>query len=82
MKSDVILTNEENQAAVADEILKATALVYFKDALLKQEYESCKELADLAKKFGAQQSEIREVIASYLKEAKLGNQNEAKLKTR
>ena len=82
MKSDAILTTETNQVFASDEILKATALVYFKDALEKQEYENCKELSDLAKKFGAQQSEIKSVIASYLKEAKLGGQNGAKLITR
>ena len=82
MKSEAIFTSEENQAPAADEILKATALVYFKDALFKQEYEHCKELMDLAKKFGAQPSEIREVLTSYIKEAKSGSQNEANLKTR
>ncbi len=80
--SEVILRNEVTQDTASDEILKATALIYLKDALLKQEYENCKELSALAKKFGGKQEEIKEVIASYLKEAELGGQREAILKTR
>lgn len=60
-----------------DEIFKVTALVYFKDALVKQEYESCKELITLAKKFGAEQNEIDEVIAGFLRGDQAGGRNEA-----
>lgn len=50
-----------------NEILKTTALVYVKDALDRQAYESCAELIGLAKGFGASQDDIRDVIALYLK---------------
>ena len=60
-----------------NELLKVTSLLYFKDALLKQEYESCQELLDSAKNFGAEQSEIDEAIASYSRSGKPGGQNGA-----
>ncbi len=66
MKNNVILKEEEGQAAGSDAILKATALLYFKEALLKQEYEDCGELVEIARKFGANTSEIQAVIAAYL----------------
>ena len=48
------------------EVLKATALLYLKDALVKQEYEYCKELIDIAKELGVQQGDINEVLTSDL----------------
>lgn len=56
----------------SDEILKTTTLIYFKEALDKQEYELCPELIKTAKGFGAKESEIRQVITLYLKELKGG----------
>ena len=52
-----------------DELLKATALLYLKDALVKQEYESCAELLGSARNFGAEQGEIDEVIALSLRKS-------------
>ena len=49
------------------EMLKTTALAYFKQALENQEFESCQELIGAAKKYGARQSEITGVIASFLR---------------
>ena len=60
----------EGNAILEDEVLKATALLYFKDALVEQEYETCAELATVAKEHGAGQSEINEVIAMYLRGGK------------
>ena len=60
----------EGNAILEDEVLKATALLYFKDALVKQEYETCAELAAVAREHGAAQSEINEVIAMYLRGSK------------
>ena len=75
MKNELVLKNEANRAIQSDEILKTTALIYFNDALLQQDYEQCPELISLAKQFGAQPGEIKQVIASYLKGS---YQNEAK----
>ena len=46
---NLMLKNEEKQT-VTDGILQATALMYLEEALLKEEYENCKELIDMAKK--------------------------------
>ena len=46
-----VLINEE-QALGTDQLLKLTALVYLKEALLAQEFETCRELIDTAKKLG------------------------------
>lgn len=74
MENNVTL---KEQVLSADSVLKVTALVYFKDALAKQEYETCPELLGSARRFGAQQSEIDEVIASVLR-GKPGGRNGAK----
>lgn len=69
-----LLLNEERTVA-ADDVLKLTALVYFQEALYEQEYESCAELLEAARKFGAQQDEIDEVITAYLRGEKPGGRN-------
>lgn len=56
------------QAQGPDQILQVTALLYLKEALIAQEYESCLELIDTAKSLGAGQGDINAVIADYLKE--------------
>lgn len=63
MENNRILNNEKNKPIVRDEVLKATALLYFKDALFRERYEDCAELIRAAKGFGAEQAEISEVIA-------------------
>ena len=76
MRNNVILKHEGSRSSNLDEILKVTALLYLKEALFKEEYEDCKELVDSARKFGAQQGEINEVIAVYLRD-KAGGQSGA-----
>ena len=61
---NTLLNNE--QALGAEQILKVTALLYLKEALLAQEYESCPELIDTAKNLGVSQGDISAVIAEYL----------------
>ena len=39
--------------------LKTTALLYLKDALLKEQYEECAAIVGIAKEFGALEWEIR-----------------------
>lgn len=62
-----------------NEVLKATALLYFQQALLNQAYEECATLVTKAKAYGALQSDISNIIAQYLsgdkpigREAQLG----------
>ncbi len=77
MKENLVFNNEQNKPIVRDEVLKATSLLYFKEALLKERYEDCAELVWIAKGFGAQQSEISGVIAESNRGAKAGRVNEA-----
>ena len=62
----------EGNVILEDEVLKASALLYFREALVKQEYETCAQLAAAAKEHGAKQGEINEVIAAYLRGDKAG----------
>ena len=80
MRNNVILKDEGSRSSSSlNEILKVTALLYLKEALFREEYEGCQELVDSARKFGAQQGEINEVIAVYLRD-KAGGQSEANQK--
>jgi hypothetical protein len=63
-----------------DELLKVTALVYLKDALVKQEFETCEELIAIAKNFGAEQSEVTDVITSYLRGDKTNERETNRIK--
>jgi hypothetical protein len=62
---------KEEQAVTSESLLKVTALLYFKEALQKQEYETCAELVAAARQNGAEQNEISEVIAGYIKGDKI-----------
>ena len=66
MEQEAVLN--QAPAVATDDVLKLTALVYFQEALYKQQYEGCKELATAARKFGAQQAEVDAVIAAYLRD--------------
>ena len=63
MNYDVFL-RETSLYSRTDAMLKVTALQYLKDALLKEEYESCRELLERARNFGAQEGEIAELLAA------------------
>lgn len=63
MNNNAVANNQHSDAVVYDRVLKATSLLYFKDALVNQRYEDCAELVRAAKSFGAQPGEISRVIA-------------------
>ena len=54
--------NANNKPAANDELLKITALLYFKEALVDQEYEQCPALIANAKRYGARRADIKQVI--------------------
>ena len=58
MRNNLIFNNTENKTIVPDETLKATTLLYLKEALRNEEFEECAQLIKTAKGFGAQQEEI------------------------
>lgn len=65
----------------SNEVLKETALLYLSDALIKQSFEECAQLIELAKQFGALESEVSEAITDYLEGRKTGGLNGANAKT-
>ncbi len=71
-----------NQEIEANEIFKVTALLYFKEALINQEYESCQELVGIAKELGATQREISETIIGYLRGDKAEGRGAKEVKNR
>lgn len=62
-----VFTKKPNEPVNPDTALKATALIYLRDALLGERYEDCPELIRAAKGFGADSMEIRTVIAKFLR---------------
>lgn len=42
--------------------VKLTALLYLQEALLDERYEDCAEIIEIAKEFGAQPFEIRNIL--------------------
>ena len=42
--------------------LKVTALWYLKESLVREQYEKCAEIVALAKEFGAQDFEVRDLL--------------------
>jgi len=42
--------------------IKLTALLYFRESLIKEQYETSAELAQLARELGAQEMEIQELL--------------------
>ena len=71
----------EQKALGTDRLLKLTALVYLKEALIAQEYETCQELIDTAKNLGVDQSDISALIADYLNADNPGRQKGNRLRT-
>lgn len=61
------------QTSLSNQILKATALIYLKDALDNQDYEECEELIQKAKKFGATQNDIDEILQAEIRFIRPGN---------
>ena len=77
MKENIVFKNEENNPVARDEVLKVTSLLYIKEALFNEEYEDCRELIRIAKRFGARQGDIRRVIAQSDQRARVSRGNEA-----
>ncbi len=79
MENNALLNQE--QALGSDPILKVTALLYLKEALIAQKYESCQELIDTAKNLGVNSGDINAVIAEYLDADNPGRQKGNRLRS-
>lgn len=78
MNNHLTTSDQYNGLVAHDRVLKATSLLYFKEALLNQQYEDCAELIRAAKSFGARPGEISRVIAEAIRGEQGGPPNEAK----
>lgn len=58
MKSLVRANRAVRAAARAKHPIVLTALLYLREALIREEYEKCRELIAVAEEFGAQEKEI------------------------
>ena len=79
MENNVLIN--QGQASGSDQILKVTALLYLKEALVAQDYESCPELIDTAKNLGVDPGDISGVIADYLNADNPGRQKTTRLRS-
>ncbi len=52
----------QKRAVVSKNPVKLTALLYLKEALLKEQYEECKGIVRIAKQFGAADFEIQDLL--------------------
>jgi len=77
MRNNLVYTNENNKPKAPDELLKTTSLLYFKEALRNQQFEQCPTLIKTAKRFGAQNADIRKVINEYTNRGNAGQRSEA-----
>ena len=75
-----VLVNDD-QALGANQLLKLTTLVYLKEALVNQKYETCQELIDTAKNLGVTSGDISAVIADYLNADNPGRQKTNRLRS-
>lgn len=60
----------EHKAAypnLADEVLKITALLYFYEALVDEEFEEAIDILDSAREFGANEKEVQGIIIEALR---------------
>jgi len=79
MENNILISEE--QALGTDQLLKLTALVYLKEALIAQQYETCQELIDTAKGLRIDQGDIDAVITDYLNTGNPGRLKTNRLRT-
>lgn len=52
----------QRRRAVNRDPVKLTALLYLKEALVKQQYEVCPDIIAVAKEFGADEVEVQDLL--------------------
>ena len=61
-KTQLKLTGREGLLQTNRDPVKLTALLYLKEYLLRERYEECAEIVEIAREFGALPVEIRNVL--------------------
>ena len=72
MTRNRVFTSPKQKELRTEDMLKLTALLYFREALIKEQFEDCAELVRTAKEYGADSRHIRAVIASTVRKDKGG----------
>ena len=73
MRNFLLSNEKQNKPFNHDRILKATALLYLKEALFKEKYEDCAGLIQNAKDFGAEAQEISGLLTDHVLGVKAKN---------
>ena len=82
MRNSLVLEKEGSSALAADSLLKATSLLYLKDALEEERYEECGYIIENAKSYGASRSEISAVVAKHIRKLNSGQNGAASKRPR
>lgn len=72
MRHNLVFPGRESKPLAAEGLLKATSLLYLKDALQKERYEECAALIQVAKSYGADSGDIGRAIAEALRKFNSG----------
>ena len=59
---ETLNVNQPKRRLVMKHPVKLTALLYLKEAIAKQKYETCAEIIAVAKEFGAADFEVRDLL--------------------
>lgn len=68
MKNNTSIRAQNAGILSADDVLKETAFIYLKEALVAQQFEECAGLIAQAKSFGATQEDISAILTEYRRE--------------
>lgn len=77
MKSKIALNKKRKSKGRYDNMLKATSLLYFKEALFKERYEDLRGLLKTAKRYGVEDVEVQKILGRHVKRLQAAQQNEA-----
>jgi hypothetical protein len=66
MKFNTLSRFNSEKPTNSDQMLKATSLLYLKEALGKEQYEECAALIQKAIRYGAKQVEIRQILKAHV----------------
>ena len=62
LKTTISNAPEHRRTATMKHPVKLTALLYLKEALIREQYEKCTEIIAVAKEFGAKTFEIQDLL--------------------
>ena len=67
MNNNLVFNQRESRPLAVYSLLRATSLLYLKDALERERYEECVGLIQSARSYGATSGDIGRIIAGYIR---------------